>query len=70
MAATTSLVSYGSDSEEEEIPDDLQEDDQDRPEDRVDITSLKSKFLLNSAPIVTAKVNTILLNIQLSYSSF
>ena len=61
MVELLTLVSNGSDSEEEKIPDDLQEDDKNQPEDCVDITSLKPKFLLNSASIVTAKVNTILL---------
>ena len=60
MVELLTLVSNGSDSGEEEIPDDLQEDDKNRPEDRVDIISLKPKFLLNSASIVTAKVNTTL----------
>ena len=56
MAATTSLVSYDSDSEDEEKTSDLGDNEEHLAEKTVNITSLKSKFLLDSAPAVTAKV--------------
>lgn len=57
MAAKTSLVSYDSDSSTEEINSkDLPDEDENTEDNTVDIAALKSKFLLNSAPIVNAKV--------------
>jgi hypothetical protein len=57
MAATTSLVSYDSDSSNEEIGSkDLPDDNENTADNTVDVTALKSKILLNSAPAVTAKV--------------
>ena len=57
MAATTSLVAYDSDSSNEEIDTKDSVDDSENTRDAaVDISSLKSKILLNSAPVVTAKV--------------
>ena len=57
MAATTSLVAYDSDSSSEEIDTKDSVDDSENTRDAaVDISSLKSKILLNSAPVVTAKV--------------
>ncbi|CAB4019634.1 pre-mRNA-processing factor 17, partial [Paramuricea clavata] len=56
MAATTSLVSYDSDSSNEEIGSkDLPDDNENTVDNTVVITALKSKILLNSAPAVTAK---------------
>lgn len=57
MAANTSLVAYDSDSSNEEIDTKGSGDDgEDIRDDAVDISALKSKILLNSAPVVTAKV--------------
>ena len=62
MAATTSTslvsyVSYDSDSSNEEIGSkDLPDDNENTEDNTVDVTALKSKILLNSAPAVTAKV--------------
>ena len=57
MATTSSIVAYDSDSSnEEKSSDDLPDDNEHTVDNTVDITALKSKFLLNSAPVVTAKV--------------
>jgi hypothetical protein len=57
MATTSALVAYDSDSsDEEKSTEDLPDDNEPAPDATVDITALKSKFLLNSAPVVTAKV--------------
>ncbi len=57
MAATSSLVAYDNDSSDEEIsPKDLPDVDENAADNTVDISTLKSKILLDSAPAVTAKV--------------
>ena len=69
MAASTSLVAYDSDSSNEEIDTKDSGDDGEKPRGvAVDISALKSKILLNSAPVVTAKVELKLQNIY-SYVS-
>lgn len=57
MATIDSLVSYGSGSDEENA-DNVLESVDNPPNRAVDIKKLKSKFLLNSAPGVTAKVRS------------
>lgn len=64
MAAINSLVSYASDSEEEE-KDDLPESNEISQGRSVDILALKSKFLLNSAPSVTAKVSLMIASVTI-----
>ena len=55
--ASTSLVSYDSDSSsEEESTKGVPDESETMRESVVDITALKSKILLNSAPTVTVKV--------------
>ena len=56
-AASSSLVSYDSDSSSDEINDkEVHDDSENRGNNTVNINVLKSKILLNSAPAVTAKV--------------